>query len=169
MRNILVAMNRFPGAEATVSIAADLASSLMARLCILHVRTAGTDEAGHAVAPHQAVPDSKQDLIAELLQWSALLSDLKAVEGASRADLAAAADLRRAAKLAQRAGVEDVLTCLVTGDPVDVILAQARQTGADLLVIGRGRSANALGETAAALVRRCPCAVTIAGHAPLIH
>lgn len=169
MRSILVAINGFPAAETTVSMAAGLASALMARLCILHVRCADTAGAGPSVVADLADRDGRQDLIAELLHWSAMLSDATATEDGSQIDPAPAAALRRAAELAQRAGVVDVLTCLTTGDPVEVILAQTRQTNADLLVIGRGRSPNALGQTAAALVRRCPCALTIAGRAPSMH
>lgn len=108
-------------------------------------------------------------MLAELLEWSAMLSELGPAAGGTQVKSQPQADLRRAAALAQRAGVTNVLTCLAAGDPVDVILNQTRQTNADLLVIGRGRAPHALGETAAALVNRCPCTVMIAGSATVLH
>lgn len=169
MRSILVAINRFPAAETTVSVAAGLASALVAPLCILHVRPAPAARFAAAIAPDEAVPDRRQELLAELVDWSAMLSDLETTGAGVPVDADPQADLRRAVDLAQRGGVATVSTCLEAGDPAEVILARTRQMKADLLVIGRGRAPHALGQTAAAVISRCRCAVVVAGGSAVMH
>ena len=169
MRSILVAINRFPAAETTVSIAAGLASALAAPLYILHVRPLAAARFAASDAPDQAAPDRRQELLGELVDWSAMLSSMATSGNGPEVGVDPHFDLRRAADLAQLAGVADVLTCLTAGDPIDAILAQTRQTNADLLVIGRGRAPHALGQTAAAVISRCRCAVMIAGGATEMH
>lgn len=169
MRSILVAIDQFPAAETTVSVAAGLASVLETPLCILHVRPAAVAPFAPTATPRPPDPDRRQEVLAELHEWSALLSDLETAGGRARVEIDLPASLRHAAGLAQRAGVATVLTCLTAGDPVEIILAQTQRTNADLLVIGRGRTPQALGQTAAAVISRCPCAVMIAGGAIAMH
>ena len=78
-------------------------------------------------------------------------------------------ELRRIGRLAldeARAQVPDSLRLediLVEGDPADLIIATAREWGADLVVLGndsRGRLAHfLLGSTADAVIRKAPCPV----------
>ena len=57
MRSILVAMDQFPAAETTVSVAAGLASVLETPLCILHVRPAAAAPVAPTAAPRPPDPD----------------------------------------------------------------------------------------------------------------
>ena len=139
-KKILVAVDETKLAARVVDVAAGLAMQLGAEVALVHV-----------------IDDSRAYILDLAVLDEVLLSNLRsdgvaALNGAS-----------------QRIPPEvKVRRLLVEGDPSDMIISTAQESGADLIVLGndsRGRLAHfLLGSTADSVIRRAPCpVVTVRG------
>ena len=140
IRNILIAHDFSNHAAAALEFAADLATRYAARLCIVHV---------HA-NPVLLVPDGILPLAIPNL--GELVEQLRI-------------GLRAAETRARELGVRDVETRLIEGIAWLEIVAAARATAADLIVMGtHGRSGVShllIGSVAEKVVRKAECPVLV--------
>ena len=136
--NIILASDFSPGAQEAFRQALELARQHGARLILVHV-------------------------VPPLLTPSPLLDDL-AVSPATMAlrDSLRDSSSQELAKLAaQAAGQVEVETRLLEGDPARELIALAKETGAELMIMGStgvsGLAVTVFGSVAQKLVRRAPC------------
>lgn len=133
---IVCAMDGSPESRAAMGAAARLARDLNATLVLFHVdpRIEGEGEALFSPPPPRRILDLHQDQIG---RWTAAASDLRG---------------------------ERVSVQLASGDAADEIVAFARRTGCDLLVLGsraRRPLPFALGSVASKVMVRAPCPVVV--------
>lgn len=140
-KTILVAVDGSdPGARA-LSTAADLAAKYGARLGILHVRMHGrpVEELERMAEVEHIVAHVAPKALPSSLPNASTMSDLLAHEAHAARVVAEIADrlLDDARKTALDAGAKDVGIKSAGGDYADGILDAAKDTGADLIVMGR--------------------------------
>ena len=147
-RSIVVGTDGSATAALAVRHAAELAKAFGARLTVVSAFSSGT-----AAAVERAVGDVPLDM-----QW--MLTD------SAQADELAATG--RA--IAEEVGVAQVACRVQSGDPATVLLDQADDVGADLLVVGsKGMSTASrflLGSVANKVSHHSPCDVVIVHTAP---
>jgi nucleotide-binding universal stress UspA family protein len=135
-KSIVCAVDESSGSKAALGAAARLARDLNARLVLIHVdpKISGEGEGLFTPPAPRRILDLHRD---QIERWSA-----------------AASDLRR----------EKVDVQLASGRSADEIVAFARRTGCDLLVLGsraRRPVSLALGSVAAQVVVQAPCPVLV--------
>ena len=135
-KSIVCAVDDSSGSEAALGAAARLARELGARLRLVHVdpHISGEGEALFNPPAPRRILDLHRD---QVERWSAAASDLRG---------------------------EEVKVQLASGDAAEQILAFARRTRCDLLVIGSRVSrpvSLALGSVAARVMMQAPCPVLV--------
>ncbi|MCF8033543.1 MAG: universal stress protein [Desulfarculaceae bacterium] len=144
---IIAATDFSPGAGAALGQALTLARRHGARLLLTHV------------LPPMLPPSPLLDEVALTQTTLALREGLRDSSARELAALAAKAD-----------GEVEVETRLIEGDPARELAALAKETGADLMVVGHtgvsGLAETVFGSVAQKLVRRAPCSVLVARPLP---
>ena len=168
-QRILVAIDGSDPSAKALTAAADLAAKPGARLDIVHVRMHGRPveelermaESEHIVAhvAPRALPAAMSNI--------STMSDLFANAEHEARVVAEIGDrlLEAAARDAREAGAGEVKTHSLGGDYADGILDTAKDTGADLIVLGRrglGRIRQlVLGSVSNSIVQKAECAVLL--------
>lgn len=140
-RNVLVGTDGSPTATRAVDQAARLAASVGARLTIV---TAYTRDPRHEREAAEAP---------EEVRW--MVTDAGAATGT----------VDDAVRLARNLGATDVITRTASGDPADVLVEMADETGADVIVVGSkgmvGAARFVLGSVPNKVSHHAPCDVLI--------
>lgn len=146
-RNVVVGTDGSETAEAAVREAARLAGACGARMTVVT-----------AFTPHPAEMARAREEAPEELQW--MISDANAAD--ERAN--------RGREVARKAGAGEVVTRVDSGDPADIILRAAEDTGGDLIVVGsKGMSSPTrflLGNVPNKVSHHAPCDVLIVHTSP---
>jgi len=141
-RNVVVGTDGSETAEAAVREAARLAAACGARVTVVT-----------AFTPHPAATARAREEAPEELQW--MISDANAAD--QRAT--------HGREIARQAGASEVVTRVDSGDPADIILRAAEDTGGDLIVVGsKGMSSPSrflLGNVPNKVSHHAPCDVLI--------
>jgi nucleotide-binding universal stress UspA family protein len=141
-RNVVVGTDGSETAAAAVRHAAELAKAFGARLTVV---TAYSQTAGSGGADDPALPDE--------LRW--MITDVAGAEERAGAGKAVAAEV----------GLRDVRTRVGKGDPAEMLIEAAEDTGGDLIVVGSKGMASAarfvLGSVPNKVSHHAPCDVII--------
>lgn len=140
LRTILVAVDGSPDANKALELASDIAAKAQARLVVAHalLEDALPERVRALVDPAALSGQAREDLEnganqAEALRYAALPVPQLPVEVLQEVGTAV---LDRCLILATSAGLSDVETVLLDGDPAEGIVAEADKQQADLLVLG---------------------------------
>jgi len=141
IKNIILAIDGSVHGKHALTMANDLASKYEAKLTLVHVLTHDHPSAEFArMAEVEKLLDSKQSKVGEEDTYTAVGRFLGGVNADKETRVIALLGeevVKNASKAAERAGVTNVATEILTGDYANCILEVANRSSADLIVMGR--------------------------------
>ena len=141
IKNIVLAIDGSVHGKHALRMANDLALKYEAKLTLVHVLTHDHPSSEFArMAEVEKLLDSKQPKVGEEDTYTAVGRFLGGVNEDKEAKVIALLGeeiVKNASKIAERAGVTNVATEILTGDYANCILEVANKSDADLIVMGR--------------------------------
>ena len=141
IKNIVLAIDGSVHGKHALGMANDLASKYEAKLTLVHVLTHDHPSKEFArMAEVEKLLDSKQPKVGEEDTYTAVGRFLGGLNEDNEAKIIALLGeeiVKKSSKIAERAGVTNVATEILTGDYANCILEVANKSDADLIVMGR--------------------------------